>query len=430
MQQTKPRIFYGWWIVTGGIVKQAYTSMTYSYGLSVFYKVLIDQFGWSRASLAGAVSLSRLEAGLLGGVEGFLVDRYGPRPVAFLGVILVAAGFILLSRIDSLFEFYLIFLIVAAGEGLSGGIPLDTTVVNWFIRRRGTAFGLLRTAISVAAAGVVLVSWFTYQYGWRAGFVAAGIGALVVGIPFALVLKRRPEYYGLLPDGDTRVTRANPGTVAIEGSGGSSSPLEVAAIDEDIGMRVTEALKTWAFWALSAGFAIRLAATSAVTLHAIPLVEDMGYSPATAAAVLGSIGMVSLIGRLGGGILNDIIGTKALAVGSACTLAFSFLIIAQAHSLWQVWLFVAIYAPSYGASAATMPAIKGDYFGRRNFGTIMGLAGILQTGGSMFGPVFAGYVYDVTKSYRLAFLVIAGVLLIAAALFMSLGRPRYSAKGH
>ena len=75
-----------------------------------------------------------------------------------------------------------------------------------------------------------------------------------------------------------------------------------------------------------------------------------------------------------------------------------------------------------------MPDIKGDYFGRRSFGTILGLSGILQTGGSMFGPVFAGYIYDVTNSYRLAFFIFAGLLMISAALFMSLKSPRYSGR--
>ena len=144
-----------------------------------------------------------------------------------------------------------------------------------------------------------------------------------------------------------------------------------------------------------------------------------------AAAVLGSMGMVSIIGRLGGGLLNDYIGTKRVAVGSVCALAISCVILAYSQNIWHIWIFVAVYAPSYGCSAATMPAIKGDYFGRLNYGSIVGLSGMVQMAGSMLGPVFAAYVFDTTGDYRFAFLTFAVLLSISAALFASLSPPRY-----
>ena len=137
------------------------------------------------------------------------------------------------------------------------------------------------------------------------------------------------------------------------------------------------------------------------------------------------MGMVSIVGRLGGGFMNDAFGTKPVAVVSVCLLAVSCLILAYAQNLWQVMLFVAIYAPSYGCSAATMPAIKGDYFGRKSFGSILGLSGMVQMSGSMLGPIFAAYIFDTSGSYRIAFLTFAGLLIISAAMFMSLKKPRY-----
>ena len=394
--------------------------MTGGYGFSLFYKRLIDHFGWTRTGLAGAISLSRLEAGVLGGIEGFLVDRYGPTRIILLGIILSSIGMIWLSVIDSLLEFYLVFiLLVTVGRSLSAMVAIDTTVANWFIRRRGTAFGILRTAVAVGAAGVIVVSWFINEFGWRSAFVATGIGILLIGIPTAFVMKPRPELYGLLPDGDSPVKTVDPATHATSDTENQHYP------NNDIGMTVTEALYSRAFWALSIGFAIRLMVTGAATLHAIPLVEDLGYSGATAAGVLGSMGMVSIVGRLGGGFMNDAFGTKPVAVASVCLLAVSCLILAYAQNLWQVMLFVAIYAPSYGCSAATMPAIKGDYFGRKSFGSILGLSGMVQMGGSMLGPIFAAYIFDTSGSYSIAFLTFAGLLIISAAMFMSLKKPRY-----
>jgi sugar phosphate permease len=422
MQQKRDRIFYGWWIVIAAFLALTFTSMTGSYGFSLFYKRLIDHFGWTRTALAGAISLSRLEAGLLGGIEGFLVDKYGPTKIILLGIILSSLGMIWLSFVNSLIEFYLVFiLMVTVGRSLSAQVPIDTTVANWFIRKRGTAFGLLRTAVAVGAAGVIAVSWFINEFGWRSAFVATGIGILLIGIPTAFVMKPRPELYGLLPDGDPPEKKSELTKSEKTNSDIKNQPLP----DNDIGMTVTEALHTRAFWALSFGFAIRLMVTGAATLHAIPLVEDLGYSGATAAGVLGSMGMVSIVGRLGGGFMNDAFGTKPVAVASVCLLAVSCIILAYAQTLWQVMLFVSIYAPSYGCSAATMPAIKGDYFGRKSFGSILGLSGMVQMAGSMLGPIFAAYIFDTSGSYRIAFLTFAGLLVISAAMFMSLKKPRY-----
>ena len=427
MQESRPKIFYGWWIVLAAFLLLTFSSMTGAYGLSLFYKRLTDYFGWGRTALAGAVSLSRLEAGFLGGIEGFLVDRFGPRIMILLGVIITGAGMVLLSRINTILAFYVIFiLMVTAGRSLSSMVAIDTTVANWFIRRRGTAFGLLRSAVAVGAAGVIVVAWFIDMYGWRMAFVATGIGTVLVGVPTALVMRHRPEQYGMMPDGETVVQER---VRNLDIRGGSEDATDVAKAqpedEPDIGMSVMEALMTKPFWVLSFGFAIRLLVTGAATLHAIPLVEDLGFSRATAAAVLGSMGMVSIIGRLGGGVLNDTFGTKIIAVASVCSLAVSCVVIAYAQDLWHILLFVALYAPSYGCSAATMPAIKGDYFGRRSFGTILGLSGMVQMAGSMLGPVYAAYIFDVTGSYRIAFLSFAALLLISAALFASLQRPRY-----
>jgi sugar phosphate permease len=421
----RTKILHGWWIVAAGCANSA----TFGYGLSVFYKRIIDDFGWTRTQVAGAISLSTLEGGMLGGVGGLLVDRFGPRPVMIVGVTLMSLGLVMLSRVTTLFQFYLVLMgLVAVGHSLSFLVPIDTTVANWFIKRRGTAFGLLRGAISIGAAGVPLLAWFITQYGWRTAFVAAGIGTFVIGMAATFVMRRQPEYYGLLPDGETGEQGAEPVTAPADEAAGSLLPAtEAAGVPRapDIGMTPLQALNTQAFWVISFAFSLRMMVTGAILLHAIPLVEDMGYSTATAAIVLGSIGVVSLTGRIGGGWLCDSVGTKRVAVGSVVILAISTLVLAFAQSLWMVVLFVAIYAPSYGCQVAAMPSMRADYFGRLAFGTISGLSGVIMMGGAMLGPFFAAYVYDSTGSYQIAFLVFSGLSLVSAALFLSLKPPGY-----
>lgn len=428
MNQGKPKIFYGWWIVLAGFVTHVFSSMTYGYGKSVFYTVLIDHFGWSRTQLAAAISLSRLETGVLGGVEGFLVDKFGPRPLMVMGAVVMGVGFIMLSRINSLMDYYLVFIfLIVIGQAFRGNIPLDTAVATWFIRRRGTAFGLIRAAVAIGATGVIIVAWFITEYGWRAAFASIGIGTIILGVPAGLVMRRRPEFYGLRPDGDPiegTDSNSNDGTATNDGASNRHS--SVANTDEgDIGMTVRQALSSWPFWTITAAFALRAGTTSAISLHAIPIVEDMGYSRTLAASVLGSIGLVSLFGRVGGGILNDRFGTKRVTLVFMSTLSVSFLILTQAHTIGLVWVFVAIYAPSYGALASTLPAIKGEYFGRRSFGAILGLSGMGHTILSMLFPVFAAWVYDTSGSYNMSFIVFTVTMLVATAMVMTLGPPRY-----
>ena len=428
-------MFYGWWIVAAGCAVWAVYGMTGAYGAGLFYKRLLDDFGWGRAQLAGALSLSSLESGLLGGLGGFIVDRYGPRFTMLIGITIMSTGLVLLSRIDSLLEFYLIYVVlVGVGSSLSLTVPMDTTVANWFIKRRGTAFGFLRGATALGAAGVPLLALFIDEFGWRAAYVVSGVGMLAVGIPTALVMRRRPEFYGQRPDGEVRGDQGSPepGSVAAS-TAFPAEAMEAAAVtgtagpdaESELGMTAREALRSRAFWMIGLGFGLRLLVSGSVMLHAIPLIEDLGYSSALAASVLGSIGLVSLIGRLGGGWLCDCYGSKRVVVISTLMLAVASLTLAYAQTLWMVLLFVAIYGPSFGASVAVLPTIRADYFGRRAFGTISGLSGTVQMGGMVLGPLFAAYVHDVTGSYQLAFLIFSALLVVAAGLFLSLGRPGY-----
>ncbi|MEE8370044.1 MAG: MFS transporter, partial [Dehalococcoidia bacterium] len=364
------RVFYGWWIVAAGCAVWAVYGMTGAYGASLFYKRLLDDFGWGRAQLAGALSLSSLESGLLGGLGGFVVDRYGPRFTMLTGIIIMTAGLVLLSRIDSLLEFYLVYvLLVGVGSSLSLTVPMDTTVANWFVKRRGTAFGFLRGATALGAAGVPLLALFIGEFGWRAAYVVSGLGMLAVGIPTALIMRRRPEFYGQLPDGEVREDQGSPelGPIAVSTAFPDEAVAETVGPDaeSELGMTAREALRSRAFWTIGLGFGLRMLVSGSVMLHAIPLIEDLGYSGALAASVLGSIGLVSLIGRLGGGWLCDCYGSKRVAVISTLTMAVASLTLAYAQTLWMVLLFVAIYGPSFGSSVAAMPTIRADYFGRR-----------------------------------------------------------------
>jgi MFS family permease len=373
----------------------------YFYGFGAFFDSLIVEFQCSRAALSGAFSLSRFETGVLGPAEGWLVDRFGPRKMMLVGVLLMGGGFVLLGRVSSLTEFYLVFvLLVALGAGLGFATPLPTAVGNWFVRKRGMAFGLAMSGIGLGGLLVPLLSWLIVEYGWRTAALWAGIIVAVVGFPVAFILRHRPEQYGTVPDGDKV----------------QETETRKSAIGPEFTAR--EALKTRAFWLLSIAFSLRLMVTGAVPVHIMPFLLDNGFPREIAATALGSIALVSIPGRLLYGWLGDRFPKRYVIAGLLVLLAGSLILLGSIKGVWQLFLFLIIYAPAYGGCAALMQAIRGEYFGRIAFGTIMGFMAMIIMVGTIIGPLFAGYVWDITGSYYQAFIVFAGALVAAIGLVL------------
>lgn len=403
------KVFYGWWIVLSAALGMAVNAGLYFYGFGVFFDSLIREFRVTRAALSGAFSLARLEGGLLGPIGGLLVDRLGPRRVMLVGVLIMGTGFVLLGRVSSFTGFYLVFvLMVALGAGLGFSTPLITAVGNWFIKRRGIAFGIAQSGIGLGGLLVPLLSWLVIQYGWRTATLAAGVIVFTVATPIALIMRHKPEQYGYLPDGE-------------EASAEETRETREARAAADFTAR--EALKTRSFWLLSFTFSLRLMVTGAVPVHIMPFLLDNGFSREIAATALGAIALISILGRLGYGWLGDRFPKRYMIAGLLVLLAGSMMLLGQVKSLWQLFLFLALYAPTYGGLAALMQAIRAEYFGRKAFGTIMGFMAMVIMLGTMAGPLFAGYVWDITGNYRLAFTVFAIAALVAVGLILGAKPP-------
>lgn len=400
------KIFYGWWIILGAALGMAVNAGLYFYGFGAFFDSLIREFRCSRAVLSGAFSLARLETGLLGPLEGLFVDKFGPRKIMLVGVVLMGGGFVLLGRVSSINEFYLVFvLLVALGSGLGFATPLPTAVGNWFVRRRGIAFGLALSGIGLGGLLVPMLSWLIGQYGWRTAALAAGIIIFAVATPIAFIMRHKPEQYGYIPDGEAAPTK------------------ETGEIRGEADFTAREALRTRAFWLLSFAFSIRLMVTGAVPVHIMPFLLDNGFSRGMAAVALGSIALISILGRLGYGWLGDRLQKRYVIAGLLVILAGSLLLLGHVKNLWQLVGFLMLYAPSYGGLAALMQATRGEYFGRKAFGTIMGFMAMIIMIGTIAGPLFAGYVWDITGSYRFAFFIFAVALVVAVGLILAAKPP-------
>ncbi len=424
--KSKPRVFYGWWIVLASSIAHALSGGFYFYGFSAFFIPLIKEFGWSRAAISGAFSVSRIEGGILGPIGGFVVDKFGPRKIMAFGIIMMGAGFILFSRVDSLITFYLVFtLCVAVGATLGIHQATAIAVANWFIKKRGMAIGLGISGTGLAGIIVPILAWLIIQYGWRPTAVIIGLTLWIIGVPLALVMRHKPEPYGYLPDGESReksVTQREPEVAKIE------HPLfralakaKVSTIDVDFTPR--QALRTRAFWLLTLIFGLRQFVVSAVVIHQIPFLTDLGISSELAATMLGSIAVISMAGRLGFGWMSDIVEKRYVMAICLALMTLGCFILANVQTLWHIIPFLIIYSPGYGGGAILMYAIRGEYFGRQYFGTIMGFMDLFQMFGIVLGPVFAGWIFDITGSYRLAFITFAIIAAIAMMLMLIVRRP-------
>jgi sugar phosphate permease len=419
-QVRQSRIFYGWWIVGGGSIVMALGAGLNFYGFSAFFIPLSDEFGWSRGALAGVFALSRLEGGFLGPVEGWMVDRFGPRKMMFLGLPLMGLGFILLSQVQSLFELYLVYIFtITLGGGLGTFSPVGAAVANWFSRLRGRALGFVMAGNAVGG-GILLpvIGWWITEHGWRHASVSAGILVFVVGIPLALVIRHRPEQYGMLPDGDTAAINDAETGVENEKDSLDAPPRWKTEIT------ARQSLKTSAFWFLGTSLAARSLVTTGLTIHFVAMMVDRGFSLTAGSGLLGSVAMVSVIGRIGLPWLGDKMDKRHLMFIAYTIMGATMFGVSQVDHMGAVFALMSIYAVAYGGSIVLPIALQADYYGRYSFATVRGLLHVVQTTGMLIGPVMAGLVYDYTNSYDWAFLVFGVAGFTAAALVLCLRRPR------
>ncbi len=409
-------VFYGWWIVLAGSISQAYTSGTFWQGFGAFFDPIIEQFGWSRALTAGAMSLQRTESGAISPFVGWFVDKFGPRNVMLAGTFMTAAGFILLSRIQELWQFYAAFLLLTLGLSFGTFLIVTTAVANWFVESRSKALSYTMAGSGLGGILVPVVIWIIATTDWRTGLVVVGIGCLLVGVPVSFVMRSRPEDYGMLPDG------ADPDEVRAQEQQGGQSPRR-SALSSEVTMTTREALRNRVFWQLALAMGVSGMVMSA-SIHQIPAIASFGISRNMAGFAILGVSIFSVVGRLGSGYFGDRIDKRHVI---AIALLFQFvgtIVFAFTSELWHLVIFVITWGFGFGASIPVRFALIADLFGRRHYGSIMGT---LMTTSAVFGviaPVLVGWIFDIRGNYREPFLLMAFTILIAIPMILTLGQAR------
>lgn len=400
----KSRYFYGYNIVAACFVIQGVSiGMIVAYG--VFFKEFVSEFGWSRTIISGASSLNFLMTGAFGIFAGRLNDKIGPRVLVLAASILLGISYMLMSRLQTPWQLYVLY-------GASVGIGLATndiisisTMARWFIRRRGSMTGIAKVGTGFGQLAIPLIaSALIAGYGWRNAYLILGAMVLVTLGMCSQVLRRDPQGMGLLPDGK-----------AVE-----SIPREAEAVESGVVLR--KASLTVQFWALCLAMFAALFCMMTIIVHIVPHAIDLGLAPAIAASILSTVGGVSMVGRLLIGMANDWIGGKRSLI-----IAFTFMLCALiwiqvADKSWMLFLFAILYAFAHGGIFTVISPALAELFGTGSHGVIFGIVMFSGYIGGAVGPLMAGHVFDVTGSYQIVFLVLAGMAAVGL-LLVSLLRP-------
>ncbi len=405
-----------------------FTSGSFFYGFSAFFDPIATTFGWSKAATAAALSFQRTESGVVGPFVGILVDRYGPRGIMLVGTVATAAGFLLMARIDSLLTFYLTFGLVALGISLSSFITTTTVVSNWFERHRSRAMTIATAGGGLGGIAAPLLVWGISTYGWRIVLDWIALGTLLVGIPTSLVMRRSPEAYGYLPDG----REASPGN-QVENrmndaqAKASSDHMTPNSNSGSGSFTLRETLKTSAFWQLTLSMGLAGLAMSVVVVFSIPALESFGISPGAAGLTLLLVSIINVMGRFLLGFLADVVDKRVVLAVTYLLMGLGTIALATVHQWWQIAIFLALYPAGHGGTVPVRMALLADYYGRKSYGTLIGVISTLTAVFGVIGPVFTGFMFDITQSYRLAFVVIGLLVLIAVPMTLIVKQPQIGA---
>lgn len=414
-----PLFFYGWVVVGVGFVTLGITFGVW-YSFSVFFLAIIKDFGWSWAAGSSIFSIFIISQALTGLLTGHLQDRFGPRIVIPLGTIILAICLAMTSRARSLWEFYLVYGILAgAGVSLLAFSSHSAFIPKWFERKRGLALGIAMSGIGFGMLFLVpLVEKSITAYGWRSTYLYLGALVLFVVGPLNIIFsRRRPEDLNLRPDGDD----------LLESVEQIRRPMVMKVMDPDWAGQawtVGRAVRTKRFWFLVMSFVFGSWVYQGMLLHAISAMADYGLSRETAAYYFGILGVVGAAGKIGFGYLSDVMGRERVTVLAGLFVAAGILCLMGMNWTTGILplLFAVLFGLGYGAAAPIFPSVSADIFLGNAFGLIFALICIGGGVGGSLGAFISGYLRDVTGSYMVPFYIYL-LNIFLSCLFICLAGP-------
>ena len=375
-----------------------------SFIVPLFFKPLTDEMGWSLTLLTGVFTTQALAHAAVSPIMGPLLDKLGARPIIVFGAIIGGTGMVMLTQVQTIWQFWMLYAAVGAlGLHEMSGITSSVMVAKWFVRKRGKALAAstlgnpLGGAVMATVVGLLIAS-----IGWRSTMGVLGVLLMVVMVPTALIfVRRQPEDFGLLPDGD------------VAGDGVAPASSRAARTEES--WTVKEALRTRSLWFLVVALNMSQLAITATTFHLVPyLTLQLGISTAAAGLILTFRLLASICGRVVWGFATDRfpmhlclgVGCLSRSIGPALMVLLPFPM--------NILAMVAVNVPGSGFQVL-QPVAFANYYGRRHSGAIQGITRPLLVAGSLIGPLALSYVFDITGTFNVVFLISAALGVVGSA---------------
>jgi MFS family permease len=409
----RPQFFYGWAVLAAGfvIILVGYAMRN---TFSVFYPVIVSDFGWTRGSTALMYSMTILAYGLFAPVAGGLADRFKPKYVLATGGLIVGGGIALCSMPTSIWHFYIIYgLIVAIGTSLIGITPVISVVSHWFgSNRGGLVFGVLGAGFGVSLVAAPLYQWLISNHGWRSAYLIIGLCAVAIIVPVSLLLIRRsPQHQALILERTANAAKDN------------SSVAPISRTEE---WTVRRAFRTRSFKLfLLIGFCNMGFAQQVTIAHQVYFLQDVGYNPMVAASMFGIFGVAFASGNLSSP-LSDRFGRVPFVIAGCLATAGSILLLNVAPDPDSA-LIPLLFAFASGWGLGVVPpacfAAMVDRFHGRHYGSIHGTMILFISLGGAAGPWLGGQLHDLSGSYHTVFTIVQVFLMAAAILIVFATRP-------
>jgi MFS family permease len=392
--------FYGYVIVAAALfISIVMWGARHSFG--VFFAPVLDEFSWSRAATSGGFSLTWVFTGLLSIVVGRLNDKFGPRIIMTVAGFLLGLGYLLMSQLNSVWQLYLFYGVISIGMS-AALVPTLSTVARWFVKMRSFMTGIVLAGTGIALMVIVpAANQAILNYGWRTVYMIVGSVVIVVVVIAAQFLRRDPYQVGKLPYGYDGTSTAASG-------------------EWTYGLSFKEALHTKQVWLISLVYFCAYFAYYIFVVHMVIYATGQGISSSRAVGIMAFLGAAGIAGRIIMGILADRIGNKRAMVLSAALMMLALFWLLVAKDLCMLFLFGVAFGFGHGGISTMESPIVANFFGMRSHGVILGLVFFVDTVGGAIGPFLAGYIFDVTSSYSLAFLLCAilGVINLIAILLL------------
>lgn len=391
-----PNRNYSWIIVVSAFFYCVIWSGFGYYVFSVFVKPLQSEFGWDRSIIMIGFLVWSLTNGIAGVFVGRAVDRFHPKRVMLVGSGIICLGFLGLSHIQSIIQFYLSYIIVGIGIAAIGQVPCSALISEWFEKKRGLAIGIM--SVGVGLGGLIapaLTSGVLIPIlGWRLAYLGLGIIAFVITFPIALlVIKPNPNRQTFhLTIGEKKQTTSN-------------------LIDKSNSLR-NRYMFSPLLWLIAVSFLFSQFGLTGTLQNQVPHMTDVGFSPIAAASILGMIGLFSSLGKLFVGWLCDFIQVRYVFIITVLLQASGtsiLLTLTPDTPIIVKW----IYAFSIGIGGGTWLPIMSMYishsFPIKHYGTLFGVVNFCFSIGVACGPLFAGFLFDIYGNYNLAFKIFLGI---------------------